>query len=90
MFRHSALRTGSPADSWCGLVGASGPFCDVPGGLYYSRSVEWMFGADITTGVAPGLFGPLLVLSRAQMVTFLWRQAGQPTGYPDTPSLSRG
>ena len=84
MFRQSARRTGSPSDSWCGLVDASGTFCDVPDGLYYSQPVEWMFDADITTGVAPGLFGPMQVLSRAQMVTFLWRQAGEPTGYPDS------
>ena len=82
MFRHSARRTGAAADSWCGLVGATGTFCDVKDGLYFSAAVEWMFREGITTGVAPGLFGPHQVLSRAQMVTFLWRQAGSPGGYP--------
>jgi hypothetical protein len=82
MFHHSARRTGATAESWCDLVGATGAFCDVPEGLYFSRAVEWMADVDITTGVAPGLFGPHQVLSRAQMITFLWRQAGEPGGHP--------
>jgi hypothetical protein len=78
MFRQSALRTGAAGESWCDLVDASGTFCDVPDGLYFSLAVGWLFRSGITTGVAPGLFGPYQVLSRAQMVTFLWRQAGEP------------
>ena len=36
---------------------------------------------EITTGISSRLYGPNLVLTRAQMVTFLWRQEGSPLGY---------
>ena len=34
---------------------------------------------DITTGVEANRFGPTLACNRAQVVTFLWRAADEPT-----------
>ncbi|MEM8708711.1 MAG: S-layer homology domain-containing protein, partial [Actinomycetota bacterium] len=61
----------------------TGTFCDVPDGTWFTDAVEWMVAESITTGVSPTLFGPDFDLTRAQMITFLWRQEGEPVGYPD-------
>lgn len=83
MFRHGPTRQGSidSGSALCGFTN-SGTFCDVPDGRYYSDAVAWMVAEGITTGVSDLLYGPDLSLTRAQMVTFLWRQEGSPTGYP--------
>ncbi len=83
MFRQNPQRTGRTVGDLCALNQATGRFCDVPAGTWYTDAVEWMAAASITTGVSPGRFGFGLELSRAQMITFLWRQEGEPTGYPD-------
>ncbi|MEO0492688.1 MAG: S-layer homology domain-containing protein [Actinomycetota bacterium] len=83
MFRQNPERTGRTVGSLCSLNGASGTFCDVPDGTWFTDAVEWMVAESITTGVSPTLFGPDFDLTRAQMITFLWRQEGEPTGYPD-------
>ncbi|HUF31898.1 MAG TPA: S-layer homology domain-containing protein [Acidimicrobiales bacterium] len=53
-------------------------FTDVVPGSYYDQAVAWASTAGITTGTSPTTFGPHLTVSRAQMVTFQWRAAGQP------------
>ena len=79
MFRQNATREGIVPGSGCGL-GAGRSFCDVGTGAYYAAAVEWMVAEEITTGVTPTRFGPLANLTRGQMVTFLWRWAGAPSG----------
>ncbi|MBT5581724.1 MAG: hypothetical protein HOH36_13695 [Acidimicrobiaceae bacterium] len=81
MARWSPTRTGSLHKSLCELSGASGTFCDVSDSAYYAAGVHWMVENEITTGISSRLYGPNLVLTRAQMVTFLWRQEGSPLGY---------
>ena len=81
MFRHSATRQGTTSTSPCGHAASSSQFCDVLDGMYYTDAVAWMVGAGITTGISNLFYGPWLSLTRAQMVTFLWRQEGTPTGY---------
>ncbi|MDG1410137.1 MAG: FG-GAP-like repeat-containing protein [Acidimicrobiales bacterium] len=81
MARWSPTRTGSLHKSMCELSGASGTFCDVSDSAYYAAGVHWMVENEITTGISSTLYGPNLVLTRAQMVTFLWRQEGSPLGY---------
>jgi len=69
-------------------------FPDVPPNSYYATAVSWLVDKGITTGVGDtGLFKPDDPVNRAQMVTFLWRMMGKPTGYaphgfPDVPSGS--
>lgn len=91
MFQRNARRDGSMAASSCDLGGHSGVFCDVPSGSYFEMATLWMVANGITTGVSPSMFGPHVALSRAQMVTFLWREAGSPTtagpsGFTDVPA----
>ena len=80
MFRRDALRQGSIESTMCGFSN-SGTFCDVIDSAYYADAVTWMVSAGITNGVSDLLYGPNQNLTRAQMVTFLWREAGEPTGY---------
>ena len=51
---------------------------DVPSGQYYTNAVDWMAAEGITTGTSPTRFSPHDPVTRAQAVTFLWRDAGSP------------
>ena len=50
-------------------------FGDVSPSDYYSQAVAWLTEAQITSGVAPGVFGPNIKLNRGQMAVFLDRYA---------------
>ena len=52
-------------------------FKDVPANAYYYEAVKWAQEKGITGGIGNGLFGPNDPCTRAQIVTFLWRAAGQ-------------
>lgn len=56
------------------------PFVDVDESDYYYDAVLWAVANGVTNGTTPDgtLYSPDLVLSRAQMVTFLWRVNGAP------------
>lgn len=54
------------------------PFCDVPSDAWYADPVAWAYGNGITAGVSADSFGPEIVCTRAQAVTFLWKAAGAP------------
>ena len=54
-------------------------FTDVQNtGAYYYDAVAWANDLKITTGVGDGKFAPDRGCSRDQLVTFLWRAAGEP------------
>ena len=55
------------------LGGGSDFFNDVPGGHWADRAIGWAFTNGITSGVGGGLFGPDGTVTRAQIVTFLYR-----------------
>ncbi|MGN0963278.1 MAG: leucine-rich repeat protein [Clostridia bacterium] len=54
------------------------PFVDVSENAYYSQAVLWAVENGITNGTSATTFSPDLLCTRAQMVTFLWRTAGEP------------
>ena len=54
------------------------PFVDVARGAWYLRDVRFVYSGGIAGGTAPGQFSPGTNLSRAMMVTMLWRLEGQP------------
>lgn len=54
------------------------PFTDVPAGSYYYDAVLWAVENNITKGTSATTFHPDMNCSRAQIVTFLWRQPGSP------------
>ena len=57
---------------------AASIFADVPADAYYAKAVEWAVKKGITNGKANGLFGSNDSCTRAQIVTFLYRLAGEP------------
>ena len=48
-------------------------FADVPAGSYYAKAVAWAVENGITLGTGDGTFSPNATCTRAQIVTFLWR-----------------
>lgn len=58
--------------------GAPSPFTDVEAGRYFANPVTWAYNSGITNGVSPTSFGTGKAITRAQAVTFLHRQAGEP------------
>ncbi|KXL52976.1 endoglucanase precursor [Anaerotignum neopropionicum] len=54
------------------------PFTDVKDSDYFYDAVQWAVEKDITSGTTSSTFGPSMICTRAQMVTFLWRAMGSP------------
>ncbi|MBE6996040.1 MAG: hypothetical protein E7429_04860 [Ruminococcaceae bacterium] len=54
------------------------PFSDVDAGKYYYDAVLWAVEKGITRGTTDTTFEPTAICNRGQMVTFLWRAAGEP------------
>ena len=59
-------------------------FEDIEPGSFEERPVSWMIEAGITEGTTETTFSPKEFVTRAQMVTFLWRLCGEikPAGRP--------
>ncbi|MBR2736825.1 MAG: S-layer homology domain-containing protein, partial [Firmicutes bacterium] len=57
---------------------ASNPFKDVAETDYFYKAVLWAVEAKITSGTAEDRLGPDDQCTRAQCVTFLWRNYGSP------------
>lgn len=58
---------GSPA------AGGGNPFGDVASGAYYANAVQWAVGKGVTAGTSATTFSPNDNCTRAQIVTFLYR-----------------
>ena len=54
------------------------PFTDVSHDAYYYRAVLWAVGEGITTGTSATTFSPDATVTRGQVVSFLYRAAGEP------------
>ena len=59
-------------------AGAPLPFSDVASGAWYEDAVRFVWDGGLMTGTAPDAFSPDTTLTRAQLVTILWRMAGSP------------
>ena len=57
---------------------AVNPFTDVSTGAYYYDAVLWAVANGVTNGTTATTFSPDATVTRAQMVTFLWRAHGAP------------
>ena len=55
------------------------PFTDIADGAWYEDAVRYVYEAGLMTGTGDFAFSPGMELNRAQMVTILWRCAGEPT-----------
>lgn len=54
------------------------PFEDVEESDYYYEPVIWAYENNVTKGTGATTFGPDATCTRGQVVTFLWRAAGNP------------
>lgn len=57
---------------------SNGGFTDVSTNAYYTDAVKWAVEKKITSGISATTFSPDASCTRAQIVTFLWRNAGSP------------
>ena len=80
------------ADNCSSGTRGSERFTDVPADHWADFSVGWAVAGGITTGVSTTEFGGSQTLTREQMITFLYRAGGSPTGggkgsdiYQDVP-----
>ena len=63
---------------------AAEAYVDVPAGAWYASAVNQVTEEGYMTGVDPTHFAPLAQVTRATVVTVLWRMDGSPT--PTTAS----
>lgn len=54
------------------------PFTDVPAGSWYYGAAAYAYNNGLFDGTSPTTFAPNTVMSRAMLVTVLWRLAGAP------------
>lgn len=54
------------------------PFLDVLPEAYYAQAVAWAVAEEITQGTAPDAFSSDETCTHGQILTFLWRAAGEP------------
>ena len=66
-------------------VPQNNPFADVSTSDYYYDAVLWAVENGVTNGTSATTFGPDMAVSRAQMVTFLWRAHGSPKATGTNP-----
>jgi murein DD-endopeptidase MepM/ murein hydrolase activator NlpD len=57
-------------------------FVDVTSSAYYGSAVAWMSADGLSTGTRPDRFEPARFVSRAEIVTLLWRLEGRPVDLP--------
>lgn len=54
------------------------PFTDLPDEEHVKEAIAWAYTNGVTSGTSTTTFGPMDNCTRGQVVTFLWRAAGQP------------
>ena len=81
-------KAGSPA------VTAPSTFTDVPAGKWYSNAVAWAQATGVVNGVTATEFAPSQNVLREELVTMIWRGAGEPKvaedylkDFPDSGSI---
>ena len=79
--RYWVVLLSTSAASSGSVGGTVGGFSDVHTSDYFAESVLWASQNRIATGTSSTTFSPYQPCTRAQVVTFLWRAAGSPSGY---------
>jgi len=62
-----------------GALAADLPFTDVSNANWFHGAVEFVYERGVMTGTTATTFAPNAALTRAQLVTILWRMEGEPT-----------
>lgn len=72
--------------SLCLPVLAGGhPFADVPSGIWYEESVEYIYAQGLMSGTGADRFSPMGTMTRAMAVTVLYRLSGSPESAGECP-----
>lgn len=73
---------GEDADEWYTdiylITYESTPFSDVADGEWYTEYIKYAYENGLVKGMPDGTFAPDDEMTRAELVTVLWRAAGQP------------
>lgn len=64
---------------------STNPFNDIQESDYFYEAILWAVEKGVTNGTGSNTFCPDIAVSRAQMVTFLWRAYGSPKVTGDNP-----
>ena len=62
-------------------------FSDVPENAWYADAVAWAVANGVTNGTSDTEFSPDRTCTRGQLVTFLWRAAGEPEAEEADPGF---
>ena len=68
-------------------VKGTAPFRDVEKNSWYTNAVIWAYQNNVTNGVSATEFAPEENVTREQMVTMIWRLAGEPASNADLSSF---
>ncbi len=66
-------------------TGQGNPFLDVPQGAWYQEGAEFCAEKGLFNGTEPGRFSPEKNMTRAMLVTVLWRLEGEPVAAGENP-----
>ena len=66
------------------------PFTDIRSDAYYYEAVLWAYENGIASGTSSTTFDPDGIVDRGQVVTFIWRSAGQPDVKGENPFADIG
>ena len=64
---------------------AEAQFEDVPSDAWYAKAVEYVQGNGLMSGIDDGIFAPDGSMTRAQLITILWRMNGKRIVEADMP-----
>ena len=67
------------------VVSRKNSFKDVKSSDWYYNAVQWAVSKGITNGTSKTTFSPSKTCNRAEIVTFLWNQAGKPSVSASNP-----
>lgn len=67
------------------VVSRKNTFKDVKSSDWYYNAVQWAVSEGITNGTSKTTFSPSKTCNRAEIVTFLWNQAGKPSVSASNP-----
>lgn len=65
-------------------------FTDMEAGAFYLNGVAWAVNSGVTTGKTATTFAPNENCTHGQILTFLWRAAGEPESSATTPFAMNG
>ena len=65
-------------------------FTDVASGAFYENAVNWAVANGVTTGTTATTFSPGKTCTHGEILTFLWRAAGEPSSSAQPPIPMNG